>query len=215
MKLSVSLPCSQKPVTGLPTEAVTFYPHAPILCDIWGYDSGMKITILWHVTTCRLVHQHQRIRKIWCFHLTDSHISLRTLYNLSNWQCRYIKILKYFSMTHFNIIFHLCIDLLSRELLWEFQTKILLEFLNSQCVQHVPPISISLTLSLHHHNKNNTNYEAPHCVIFSTVLLFNLSEVNMLASRPCSQRVSIFKTISIIRFIIIMHLMELVQLQRA
>jgi len=36
MKPRVSLPYSQKPVTGLPNEAVPFYPRPPILCEIWG-----------------------------------------------------------------------------------------------------------------------------------------------------------------------------------
>jgi len=41
MKPKVSLPCSQKPVTGLSNEAVAFYPRFSILYEIWGYDSGM------------------------------------------------------------------------------------------------------------------------------------------------------------------------------
>ena len=31
----VSLPCSQKPTTGLPNEAVAFYPRPSILYEIW------------------------------------------------------------------------------------------------------------------------------------------------------------------------------------
>ena len=36
MKPRVSLPCSQKPVTGLSNEADAFYPRFSILYEIWG-----------------------------------------------------------------------------------------------------------------------------------------------------------------------------------
>jgi len=86
-------------------------------------------------------------------------------------------------MTHFNIIFYLCIELPSSSLLWGLQDKRLCEFINSQCVQHVPPISISLSF---HCNKNSTNYEPPHYVAFSTLNLLHPSEINILASCFCS-----------------------------
>jgi hypothetical protein len=53
-------------------------------------------------------------------------------------------------------------------------------------VLHVPPISYSLICSPYLYLVKSTNDDAPHCAVFSSVLLLPLSSVQIFSPAPCT-----------------------------
>jgi hypothetical protein len=90
-----------------------------------------------------------------------------------------------FSKIHFNTILHLCLGLSRGHFPFGFPTKTLYAFFSPSCVLHALPTSSFLAWSFC--LAKSVSYEAPRYVVYSNLLLFHPSSVQIFPSAPFSQ----------------------------